>query len=123
MEHTAIISLGSNVKEKATILSNAIKLLDVNILSMTQPYIDPDDNNETAPYLNVVALIETAHSYESTRLRFKDIETQLGRDRSKEAVAIDIDIVVWNNEIVRTHDYNRPYFKRGLTNLPPIALP
>lgn len=117
MEHTAIISLGSNVKEKATILSNAIKLLDVKILSMTQPYIDPDDNNETAPYLNVVALIETTHSYESIRLQFKDIEVQLGRDRSEEIVAMDIDIVVWDDEIIRPDDYNRPYFKHGLSNL------
>lgn len=112
----AIISLGSNVTDKESVLRRAVALLDSKIIESTQPYIDPVDNQPSAPYLNIVTAIETEKDHDTLRAFFKELERKAGRtesDKSLGLVPLDIDIVVFNGKIMRPADFDREYFKHG----------
>ncbi len=112
----AIISLGSNVTDKESILNRAVADLDMKIVESTRPYIDPVDNQPTAPYLNIVAVIETELDHDTLRAFFKELERKAGRtesDKSSGLVPLDIDIVLFNGTIMRPGDFEREYFKHG----------
>lgn len=115
MNH-GIISLGSNVPDKKRILLHAITALGVNVIEATPPYMDPEDNDNRKPYLNIVALIETTMDFDSLLDSFKKQETEAGRTPAGKIsgeIPLDIDIVVFNDNIIRPEDYRRPYFTRG----------
>ncbi|MDE6450521.1 MAG: 2-amino-4-hydroxy-6-hydroxymethyldihydropteridine diphosphokinase [Muribaculaceae bacterium] len=112
----AVISLGSNINGKESIISRALDTLGVKIAEATPPYMDPDDNDNTRPYLNIVAVIETDMDYETARTHFKQIEKEAGRTPSDKAtglIPLDIDIVIFNDRIIKPEDFERPYFIHG----------
>lgn len=116
----AIISLGSNIADKETILQHTLCNLDYKIVAATPPYIDSCDNNNDSPYMNIIAIIDTNDDCAVMKSRFKEIEKKAGRrpqDKETGIIPLDIDIVIFNNEIIRPTDYNRPYFKHGYSLL------
>lgn len=118
--NTAVISLGGNTAQKELIVPAALRRLGVDVLEATDPYVDPDDNQPSAPYLNILAIIETPLDYDTLRMRFKGLEREAGRtpgSKSAGLVPLDIDIVVFNGEIKRPLDFNRPYFSHGYSLL------
>ncbi len=111
-----VISLGSNINGKESIISRALDTLGVHVTEATPPYMDPEDNDNTRPYLNIIAVIETAMDYETTRAHFKQIEKAAGRTPSDKAtglIPLDIDIVIFNDRIIKPGDFERPYFIHG----------
>lgn len=72
------------------------------------------------PYHNCVALVDTSISYDKLKALFKDMEIKAGRnakDKEQGLVIIDIDIVTWNNEVLKPADMERSYMKIGLEEL------
>jgi len=66
-------------------------------------------------FLNGAALIETERSKDEFNFYLKNLEDRLGRDRSLPKFGprtIDLDIVVWNGEVV-DDDYNTRDFLRA----------
>ncbi len=111
-----VISIGSNVDGKEDILPKVLESLCVNVIESTPPYMDPDDNDNERPYLNIVAVIETVMDYGETLAHFKQVEKDAGRtpaDKTAGRVPLDIDIVIFNNDIIKPGDYRRPYFTHG----------
>lgn len=113
MIHRAVISLGSNTADKEQKLRQAIEMLGVKIVQSSGAYDDPIDNNPGHPYLNLIAQIETELEHDALREHFKELERRLGRDRLSDTVAIDIDIVVFEDTVMRPTDFARPYFRTG----------
>ncbi len=71
-------------------------------------------------YLNAVARIRTTDTYEAFHARMKEIETQQGRtplSKQTGIIPIDIDIVVWNDEVMRPRDLQHEYMQKGLRML------
>lgn len=65
--------------------------------------VEPDDS--AAPYSNAAVLVRTADDYETLHATLRAIEADLGRDRSTPGeVAIDIDILLIQDEVVRGED-------------------
>lgn len=72
------------------------------------------------PYLNCVCYIKTTLSYSELNEKLKLFEQQAGRtpaDKAKGRVPLDVDIVVWDSEVVRPADWESGYFQHGLAEL------
>ena len=112
----AWISIGSNEDSKTNMeLSRSMLAERFRKILFTREM-------ETAPYgkqykgmfLNQFAVAFTEHRIA------KEIELSLGRlpeHKAQGIVKMDIDVFGWNGEIVRPHDYNRPYVQDLLPQL------
>ena len=71
-------------------------------------------------YHNCVGVLCTSQPFEELKQKFKEMEREAGRlpEHKREGkVIIDIDIVVWNNEIIRPTDLARSYMTIGMEEL------
>ncbi len=112
--NTAVLSFGSNVRDKEAILRAALSVLQCQIEEATEPYMDDHG------YANIVAVISTESDFEELRRHTKNLETRFGRTPSSKApadVALDIDIVIFNGKTIRPDDFNQPYFHYGYNQL------
>lgn len=73
------------------------------------------------PYLNAVCQGQTAMSLEGFKAWLKAMEAEMGRQRGVAAngrVTLDLDVVVWENSILRPIDAERSYYQICLADLP-----
>lgn len=71
-------------------------------------------------YLNALCQAHTELPLKSVQSLLKYMETEMGRKRGLEAkgmVAIDLDLVEWNGEILRPWDVAQPYYRDCLESL------
>lgn len=71
-------------------------------------------------YLNAICLAQTALTLEAVQAFLKKTETEMGRIRGVEArgrVAMDMDLVEWNGEVLRPKDAGQVYYKVCLEDL------
>ncbi|MBD3288050.1 2-amino-4-hydroxy-6-hydroxymethyldihydropteridine diphosphokinase [candidate division KSB1 bacterium] len=124
MMNKAIIALGANIKPaenisqaKVIIARNHKKLAESSIVE-TQPIGYTQQPN----FLNGTMLIETKLSRSELAKWLKQVEKQLGRVRTKNKNGprtIDLDIVVWNNEIVDNDVYERDFLWNSVREVAP----
>lgn len=118
----ALISIGTNVDRKAN-LALCHELLDTVF-----PEITYSDTSITSPYgntykddfLNQLAFVYTPMAKEEVLKRLKSIEKKIGRnatDKANGKVKIDIDLVMWNEEILKPDDMERSYIVDLLPSL------
>lgn len=119
----ALISLGSNmpVGEK-NILECISRILDrAQSGRFSGIYeTEPEGIHRHAKYRNCVGEISTREDLQTWNAFFKAIEKELGRNdvlRTQGNVPIDIDIVQWNNTVLRPKDLAMEYMKEGLSEL------
>lgn len=114
----AYLCLGSNKGDRVGYIQQAtsllgavygIKLISTSSLYETQPWHE----QETAWFVNAVIEIKTSLSPQDLLIQCQRIEKQLGRDRDKEGVygarTIDIDILFYNNQIVKEDNLQIPH--------------
>ncbi len=114
------IMIGSNATDRAQLIAAASEivanLLQSPVLSIITD--TPDFTASGAPYLNRVISGYTSTGVENLRRCFREIEAQLGRDRSTpNIVAIDIDLVTYQPAdgilaIISPKEYSTPLFKQ-----------
>jgi len=71
-------------------------------------------------YLNAVAVGRTLIAIEEMQIFLKQAETALGRTRgplSHGLVAIDLDLVEWNKEVLRPKDAEQSYYKECMKTI------
>lgn len=122
MINKGILVLGSNFRkeEKIEKARKALQSLFPDICFAEAVYTKPVDCNCTENFLNQVAAITTGHSQEQVCCLLKEIECSLGRtpgDKAKCQIPIDIDLVMWNNSILKPADLSREYIHRGIEEL------
>lgn len=113
-----VISLGSNSHDRQSQMDFAIRHLKSilkNVL-VSSIYETPAINGKDAPYFNAVAFAETDLSIEETTALMKQWEQSCGRtseSKQQGIIPIDLDIVVWDNKIIKERDFIMPYFTKG----------
>lgn len=112
----AVIGIGSNIDAKRNIaraideLNLLAEVIQLSEVLITKPIgiIDQDD------FLNAVALIRVQLSYELLNQELKGLEDKLGRDRTRPKFGpreIDLDIVVYDDEITDDDFYTRDFLQ------------
>lgn len=116
------ISLGSNHADRYANVVEALAWLrntfhDVRCSSI---YLTPPVSGIGEDYCNAVAICEADEQEEAEEVneRLKMYEASHGR--TPHAVTIDLDLVIYNGEILRPKDFQREYFRRGFSELEPI---
>ncbi len=120
--NTFIIAIGSNSRDRQWQMEQAIERLKEKFKneSVSSIYECSADNGKDAPYLNAVMVASTSMSLEETNSYLKQWEVLCGRTPASKlegVIPIDLDIIVWNNEIIRQKEFNKPYFARGYHEL------
>ena len=113
-----VLSIGSNFGNKRKSVSDAIAWLESLLESphASSIYETPEIYGRTENYMNAVVTAATAMDYEGLNAALKRYETSHGRTpmrRERGEVPVDIDIVVWDDEVIRPRDFNHSFFQIG----------
>lgn len=112
--HKVLLSIGTNTNTRFNL--NRAK----SILQTDFPSIQFTNDIESKAYgeiykglfLNTLGYFESDLHKNDLILHFKNIEKIMGRtpkDKSKGKVIIDIDLIKWDNEIIKPNDFERSY--------------
>ena len=120
--NVVVIGVGSNSPDKHSRMASSMEWLREHFreVRMSEIYSTKALNGVDADYLNAVVGIETSLDIIRLNDMLKRYEASCGRtpeSKSEGIVPMDLDIVVWNGEIVRPNDYHRPYFRIGYLQL------
>ena len=120
--NTAIVSIGSNINagenisKMLDILGNLVEIVRVSSMIRTKA-IGIEDQPD---FTNGAVKIRTSEGREALNRLLKQIEDDLGRDRSAPRFGprtMDLDIVVWNGEIVDEDFYSRDFLKKSVQEI------
>ncbi len=117
--NTCIIGIGSNIeaesniKKMLEILQKKVEVLKISPMIQTKPI-----GIEDQPYYtNGAVKIQTDLVLSELNARLKDIEDALGRERKGPKFGprtMDLDIVVWNDEIIDPDYYTRDFLEKSV---------
>lgn len=122
MLNKVIVGLGSN-QDKEKNMAHAVKLLRdyfVSIRFSGAVYTEPVNVLNPSLFLNQVAVAFTEEEPNDIIKYFKSVEKQLGRmpeDKLKESIPIDIDLLQWNDRVLKPLDLQRSYIQSALLML------
>ena len=116
----ALISLGANTTDKKQRLTDTIvAIAQIAFIEAQTPIYETaaEGSVSTLPYANALVLIETSAEYEELRATFKQWERNAGRTAESKAqglIPLDIDIVTWNDHVIKERDMEFEYMKLGM---------
>lgn len=121
-ENECIIGIGSNINPENNIqtslmiLAREVEVKGTSSWAKTTPIgiTDQDD------FVNGAVKIRTTMTVEELTGYLKRLEDRLGRDRTLPKSGprvIDLDIVVWNDEIVNNDYYTRDFVRNAIDEL------
>jgi len=128
----AYIALGSNLGERHVYLARARDAIDATpecrvIGATTVEETAPLGGLDQPPYLNQMLAVETTLEPAALLARLHEIEADAGRVRGArwESRTLDLDIVLFDDRVVRTHDLviphpglaDRTFWQREVTEL------
>ena len=117
-----IIGIGSNIDaekniaEMLQLLKQKVEIISVSSFIQTKPIGITDQSDFT----NGAVKIQTELPEKKLKKLLKEIEDQMGRDRSQPKFGprcIDLDIVVWNGEIIDPDYYTRDFLKASVDEI------
>ena len=117
-----IIGIGSNINPEHNIqkslafLEQEVEIIAISSWVKTAPIGIINQND----FINGAVRIRTALSQDNLTNYLKKLEDKLGRDRSFPKFGprtIDLDIVVWNNNIINNDYYTRNFIKNTVNEL------
>ena len=124
----AVLGLGSNIDPEENI-RRAIEIISGEVsLIKTSSFVEtePVGFKEQRSFINGALLIETPLGAFELKRRLREIEGELGRVRTANKNGprtIDLDILVWNGEVVDADVYERGFLRDSIKELlPDIAL-
>ncbi|MBN2010557.1 2-amino-4-hydroxy-6-hydroxymethyldihydropteridine diphosphokinase [candidate division KSB1 bacterium] len=120
----AIIGVGSNIDPEKHIREARKLIADKFTLLRESEFIEtaPIGYTNQANFINGAYLIQTPIEMLAVKRRLHIIEQALGRVRTENKFGpriIDLDIVVWNDEIVDDDVYERNFLKTSVLELIP----
>jgi 2-amino-4-hydroxy-6-hydroxymethyldihydropteridine diphosphokinase len=120
--NTAIIGIGSNIDsgkniaQMLEILGSHVQIVKISTFLKTKPIgitNQPD-------FTNGAVKINTEFDRTNLEVLLKAIEDQMGRNRSAPKFGprnIDLDLAVWNGEIVDNDYYTRDFLQKSVTEV------
>lgn len=120
----AIISVGSNIEAEKNIQKARQYLMGQFEVMNESEFIEtePIGNLSQPHFINGTFLIRTDLSQQGLKIQLQAIETKLGRDRCNgpdAARTIDLDIIVWNDDIIDDDVYKRDYLRELVSQVTP----
>ena len=118
----AIIGIGSNISPEENIHKAISQLkMDFKVLAVSEMIrTKPIGIAEQADFMNGAIKITTPFSKEKLNNSLKKLEDKLGRDRTMPKFGsrtIDLDIVIWNNEIIDDDYFSRDFLRKSCIEL------
>jgi len=124
-----VIGIGSNINPKINIkkakelISTKVKILKISSFIETEPLEVKKQNN----FINGSILIKTDMNKNALKFWLRNLEVNLGRIRTPNKYGprtIDLDILVWNGEVVDGDVYKRSFLRLSMKELlPDLKLP
>ena len=120
--HTCLLCLGSNL-DGATRLSAARQALLSHFpdIRFSQEMVtEAIGSGFLSPFHNQVASLETSLPAEQVRTILKSIEQMQGRlpeDKTQGIVKLDIDLLVYDDDVLKPKDLEREFVIRGMEEL------
>lgn len=116
------LSFGSNYGDKKGNVEAALRWIGslLDDMQSSDVYETPEVHGYGASYFNAVACGKTGLELEEFNRRLKVYERNCGRTdeaRIRKEVPIDIDIVIWDGEIIRPVDFSREFFRIGYEDI------
>jgi len=116
-KHICIIGIGSNIDPEENVAEALMILRRENELTAVSGFIKtaPVGLQKKPDFLNGAVKIQTDSEMSDFNLYLKSVEDRLKRDRSAPKYAprvIDLDIVVWDEEIIDQDYFKRDYLKK-----------
>jgi len=117
-----IIGIGSNIgaeyhiPEMLRLLASHVQIVQVSQLVQTKPIGLTDQPD----YTNGAVRILTAFQKEEFYVFLKQLEDQMGRDRDQKKYGprnIDLDIMIWNNQVVDPDYFTREFLRKSAAEL------
>lgn len=124
--HKVLLSIGTNTNACFN-LKRAIDSLQSyfpNIRFTNIIESEPCGEQFKGIFLNVLAYFETNICKDEIESRFKIIEENMERQpnhKEQGIVIIDIDLIKWNNEVLKPEDFKRGYMHELLLQIKDIA--
>jgi len=119
-----IIGLGSNIdpdqniQQAKEILAQKYHVIAESCFKMTKPV----GKIKQADFINGSVLIESKSTIEQLKIELGEIEKSMGRNRPYDRHGprtIDLDIVIWNMDVIDQDFYERDYLKESILELVP----
>lgn len=116
-DNVVVIGIGSNIAAESSIgtalrlLGKYVELLAVSSLETTKPIGITDQPD----FVNGAVKARTLLQIDTLKKLLKQIEDEMGRDRTAPKFGpriIDMDIVIWNGEVVDNDYYERDFMRR-----------
>lgn len=111
--HISYLGIGSNTTDALSMIERAYNELEAKgcrIEASSGIYM------VNAPYCNLVVRAESSCTYDGLKNLTKQIEISMGRTPQMKLlgiVPIDIDVVIFDGEVMRRRDYDAEYFAKG----------
>jgi len=121
-KNEVVIGVGSNINAEENI-SRMLDILSQNVIVVkisTFVKTKPIGIENQPDYTNGAVKILTRLEMEELKLILRQIEDQLGRDRTKPKFSsrtIDLDIVVWNGNITDLDYYSRDFLRKSVNEV------
>lgn len=121
-EHYCLLCMGSNT-DRSTQLSDARKALTAafpNICFGELMETEAVGSGFHSPFSNQLAKFKTTLTPDSIHCFFKELEQRSGRipeDKTKGIVRLDIDLLMFDDKVLKPEDMQREYIRKGLTQL------
>ncbi len=120
--NTCLICIGSNYhrKENFLLAHKKLKALFPSICFATEEETEPLHLKNTARFSNQVAMFTTELEKGRIVNALKEIEFEAGRrpgDKVTERICLDIDLLMYDGEILKPEDMTRYYVRKGLNEL------
>lgn len=122
-----LLSIGSNTFAKTNIdkAKRMLSFLFPGIVFSEPILTEPEDDKYTYLFRNVLAKADTEMSPEEIIDKIKQTERAVGRtprDKYLGRMIIDIDLIQYEDRILRPQDYERDYIQQLLPTLPDLAI-
>ena len=122
--NTVVVGIGSNIDAEKNIsaakrmLGQKLSLLGESKFVRTKPV----GSRKQQDFLNGSLLVKTRLGRRQLKTLLKGVEIALGRDVGEDRYGprkMDLDILVWNGEIVDSDVYKREFLRRSVIELCP----
>ena len=124
MNKTAI-GIGSNINPVENIRLGIKKLKDIdpNLVCSSKLQTEPLGIKNQSDFINCAVYLRTEFSKDELNSELKRIEDELLRDRSAPKFGprtLDLDIIIWNNEVVDKDYHEREFVKNCVDQVYPF---
>ena len=122
-----VLSIGSNSRDREWQIRHCIEWLrhTLSNVRLSTIYNSVAVNNRDADYLNAVMIAKTKKNFDDISALMRQYEMVCGRTPASKLqgeIPIDIDIVLWNDDVLRQRDFAQQYFQRGWQELKEVEL-